>query len=53
VVVSPTGEPLGEFAGLPQTVTNAAFGGAERKTLYITTSSALYSVELPIPGLPF
>ena len=53
VVFSPAGEPLGEFGDLPQTVTNAAFGGPERKTLYITTSSALYAVELPIPGLPY
>jgi sugar lactone lactonase YvrE len=34
-------------------VTNAAFGGPNRKTLYITTSSALYAAELAIPGLPY
>ena len=53
VVVSRAGEALGEIGDLPQTVTNAAFGGPERKTLYITTNSALYSVELPIAGLPY
>jgi gluconolactonase len=53
VVVSAAGDALGEIGDLPQTVTNAAFGGPERKTLYITTNSALYAVELPVPGLPY
>jgi len=53
VVVSPTGEELGQIGDLPQTVTNAAFGGPDRQTLYITTNSALYAVELPVPGLPY
>jgi gluconolactonase len=53
VVVSAAGTKLGEIGGLPQTVTNAAFGGADRRTLYITTSSALYAVTLALPGLPF
>jgi gluconolactonase len=53
VVVSASGSKLGEIGGLPQTVTNAAFGGANRRTLYITTSAALYAVTLPVPGLPY
>jgi gluconolactonase len=53
VVVSPGGDALGEIGSLPQTVTNAAFGGPAMKTLYITTNSALYAVELPVPGLPY
>ncbi len=53
VVVAPSGEKLGEITGLPQVVTNAAFGGPERKTLYVTTDSALYTVALPVPGLPY
>jgi gluconolactonase len=53
VVVAPGGNKLGELTGLPQTVTNAAFGGPDRKTLYITTSSALYAVPMPLPGLPY
>ncbi len=53
VVVAPSGTKLGELTGLPRTVTNAAFGGPDRKTLYITTSSALYAVALPLAGLPY
>jgi gluconolactonase len=53
VVVAPSGAKLGEITGLPQTVTNAAFGGTDRKTLYVTTASALYTVALPLPGLPY
>jgi gluconolactonase len=53
VVVSPAGAKLGELGGLPRAVTNAAFGGPNKKTLYITTSSALYAAELAIPGLPY
>jgi gluconolactonase len=53
VVVSAGGAKLGEIGGLPQTVTNAAFGGADRRTLYITTASALYAVTLAVPGLPY
>lgn len=53
VVVSAAGAKLGELGGLPKTVTNAAFGGAERRTLYITTSTGLYAVDLTIPGLPY
>jgi gluconolactonase len=52
VIVSATGAKLGELTGLPMTVTNAAFGGPDRRRLYITTSSALYSIELLVPGLP-
>jgi gluconolactonase len=52
VVVSAAGAKLGELTGLPMTVTNAAFGGPDRRRLYITTGSALYSVELLVPGLP-
>jgi gluconolactonase len=31
---------------------NAAFGGADRTTLFITAQDALYSVDLAVPGLP-
>jgi gluconolactonase len=53
VVVTANGTLLGEIGDLPQVVTNAAFGGPDRRTLYITTSSALYSLNLPVPGLPY
>jgi gluconolactonase len=52
-VVSAAGTKLGEIGGLPRAVTNAAFGGPTKRTLYITTSSALYAAELPVPGLPY
>jgi gluconolactonase len=53
VVTSAAGIKLGEISGLPMVVTNAAFGGPDRKTLYITTSSALYTIPIQIPGLPY
>jgi len=53
VVASPSGTKLGELTGLPQTVTNAAFGGADHRTLYITTNSALYMIAVQMPGLPY
>lgn len=53
VVFSPDQEYIGQIQ-VGANVTNVAFGGTERKTLYITTySSALYAVELDIPGLPY
>jgi gluconolactonase len=53
VVVSAGGTRLGELGGLPRVVTNAAFGGDDRRTLYITTNSALYAIKLEVPGLPY
>ncbi|MEJ7732314.1 MAG: SMP-30/gluconolactonase/LRE family protein [Polyangiaceae bacterium] len=52
VVLSPEGDELG-IIDVPGSTTNAAFGGAERKTLYITAGSSLYSIELAIPGYPY
>jgi gluconolactonase len=52
-VVSPNDEPLGSIDGLGTSyVTNAAFGGEDRKTLYITTGVALYEIALNVPGFP-
>jgi gluconolactonase len=52
-VVSPTGAVLGNITGFGQTtVTNSAFGGDDRKTLFITTSTALYRIPLDVPGFP-
>lgn len=44
----------GETLGIIQTgrASNAAFGGADRKTLYVTARTLLKSVKLKIPGLP-
>jgi gluconolactonase len=53
LVLSPAGDELGELAVQSNAVTNAAFGGPDRKTLYVTTGNALYSIQLGIPGLPY
>ena len=51
-VFTPTGE---EIAQIPfdANVTNAAFGGPERKTLFVTGAGSLWSVELDVAGLPY
>jgi gluconolactonase len=52
-VVSPTDQPIGSIVGLGGGyVTNSAFGGDDRKTLYITTSTGLYQIALNVPGFP-
>lgn len=56
-VFSPDGERLGDIAVAPQ-VTNVAFGGEDRTTLFITAGNpdngdAIYSVELLVPGFPY
>jgi gluconolactonase len=52
-VVSPTDQPLGSIVGLGGGfVTNSAFGGDDHKTLYITTSQAVYQIQLNVPGFP-
>jgi gluconolactonase len=60
-VFSPAGALLGTIGpnGFDnQGLTNVAFGGADRKTLFISSSSqmqqgGLYSVQLNVPGLPY
>jgi len=51
-VFAPSGTPLGELQ-LGGSPSNVAFGGADRKTLYITAGSRLYSIELNVPGFPY
>jgi gluconolactonase len=57
VVVGPTGTELGRLAITgAQAATNVAFGGADHKTLFITTLDSkpgVYQVELGVPGMPF
>jgi gluconolactonase len=38
--------------GVPEQPSNCTFGGADKKTLYITARTSLYGVELNLPGLP-
>jgi len=45
----------GRFAGkipIPAPPSNCTFGGADRRTLYVTTSHAVYEVRVETPGLP-
>jgi gluconolactonase len=51
-VFAPSGTKLGEItlAGDPS---NAAFGGADRKTLYVTAGARLYAIILSVPGFPY
>lgn len=55
-VFSPGGERLGTIAA-GQNTTNAAFGGADGRTLFITSGVngdfGVYRVDLNIPGLPY
>ncbi len=50
-ILSPQGELL-EFIHLDKDeTTNCAFGGADRKTLFITSGSQLWSVPVKTPGI--
>ena len=49
-VFDPSGNELGVIS-TPKP-NNATFGGPDRKTLYIATQTAVYAVDLAVPGLP-
>lgn len=49
-IFSPEGKHLGTIK-FPDPVGNLAFGGANHKTLYITASSGVYSIQLKVPGV--
>lgn len=55
-VFDPAGRQLGTIAAGRNT-TNVAFGGADRRTLFVTSGTTgdfgLYSVRLNVPGNPF
>ncbi len=50
-IFSPDGKPLATIL-MPERVANVAWGGADRKTLYIAASSSVYRVRLTIAGAP-
>ncbi len=50
-VFAPAGELLGRIP-FPAAPSNCTFGGADRRTLYVTTLHAVYEVRVPVPGLP-
>lgn len=52
-VFAPDGTEIGKITGMSASATNAAFGGPNRTTLYVTAGDTLYSIELGIPGYPY
>jgi gluconolactonase len=57
VVLAPTGDKLGQIdVDGAEATTNVAFGGADRRTLFIThrgNSQGLHQLKLNVPGLPY
>lgn len=51
-VYSPAGKLLG-IIKLPEQPANCTFGGADRKTLYVTARTSLYTVPMEIAGHAF
>jgi gluconolactonase len=49
-VISPEGKLLGRVPIPEDYVTNLAFGGPGRKTLYVTAGASVYKVPLAVPG---
>lgn len=60
-VIDPSGNELGRFGGpgaFDRDITNLAFGGPNRTTLFVTTvtqgdQGGVFAVELNVPGLPY
>lgn len=49
-VYSQDGHPMGGALEIPERPTSLAFGGHDRRTLYIGARSSLYSIRLAAPG---
>jgi len=49
-IISPAGAHLGTI-NIPEVVSNVAWGGTDRKTLYITASTSVYRIKLKIAGV--
>ncbi len=49
-IFSPQGKPLA-IVHLPEVMANCAWGGGDRRTLYITADTSLYRLRMNIPGL--
>jgi gluconolactonase len=49
-IFSPEGKVLGVIV-TPERASNVNWGGADRKTLYITASTSIYRVTLKVPGV--
>lgn len=51
-VITPAGEEIAKIK-VDANITNAAFGGPERKTLFITGAGAIWKLELDVAGYPY
>ena len=51
-ILDPKGKKLGRIVHGQPATTNVGFGGDDWKTLYFTTRSTLYSVNLKVAGMP-
>jgi gluconolactonase len=51
-ILDPQGKKLGRIVHGHPSTTNLAFGGDDWKTLYFTTRSTLFSVNLKVAGIP-
>ena len=51
-IIDPKGRKLGRIIHGQPATTNIAFGGDDWKTLYFTTRSTLFSINVKIPGVP-
>ena len=48
-VISPEGEQI-EMIEVPETASNATFGGPDNKTLFITCDGKIYSLSMQVEG---
>lgn len=51
-VISPEGKRIRFIPIVEDTITNTAFGGPDRKTLFVTAGKNLYRIRVDIAGLP-
>jgi gluconolactonase len=49
-VISPQGQLLGRIPIPEDLITNLAFGGPERKTLYVTAGKTIYRIPVNVSG---
>jgi len=49
-IITPGGKLLGRIPILEDVITNLAFGGPERKTLYVTSGKSIFTIPLAVPG---
>lgn len=49
-VITPQGKLLGRIPIVEDLITNVAFGGPDRKTLYVTAGKTLYKFNVEVPG---